>query len=48
MQEDVTPQRVVELVEMLRRGEKPPVSNCWEMISSPQHLGRMSFIGFVL
>lgn len=25
-QEDVTPKRVVEIVEMLRRGEKPPVS----------------------
>lgn len=25
MQEDVTPKRVVEIVEMLRRGEKLPV-----------------------
>lgn len=25
LQEDVTPKRVVEIVEMLRRGEKPPV-----------------------
>ena len=25
-QEDLTPKRVVEVVEMLRRGEKPPVS----------------------
>jgi NADH dehydrogenase (ubiquinone) flavoprotein 2 len=25
LQEDVTPKRVVEIVEMLRKGEKPPV-----------------------
>lgn len=27
MQEDVTPKRVVEIVEALKRGEKPPVSD---------------------
>jgi hypothetical protein len=26
LQEDLTPKRVVEIVEMLRRGETPPVS----------------------
>lgn len=26
VQEDVTPKRVIEIVEMLRKGEAPPVS----------------------
>ena len=48
MQEDVTPQRVVEIVELLRRGEKPPVSNwvgnAW---FSSQYFRVFEFIGFV-
>lgn len=29
IQEDVTPTRVIEIVEVLRRGETPPVSYCF-------------------
>lgn len=33
-QEDVTPKRVVEIVEMLRRGEKPPVRKLTGLLMS--------------
>lgn len=33
-QEDVTPKRVVEIVEMLRRGEKPPVRKLTRLLMS--------------
>lgn len=43
MQEDVSPERVVEIVEKLRKGEKSPVS----IPHSTWGLGVLELIGFV-